>query len=175
MSSWIRTEGSTKDSLVDVPDGYREMISEGMKCIGTLDCRLSRGRGTKEENIELLKERIDTADAIVVGAGSGLSTSAGLTYSGERFMTYFSDFHREYGITDIYSGGFFPFPDERIKWAWWSRHIYFNRYVDPPRSVYNDLLEILKDKDHFVVTTNVDHQFQRAGFDKKRLFYTQGD
>ncbi len=175
MSSLKRTEGSTKDFFVDVPDGYRETISEGLRCIGSLDTRLSRGAGTIDDNIKLLKEKIDSADAIVVGAGAGLSTSAGLTYSGERFMSYFSDFHREYGITDMYSGGFFPFPDERIKWAWWSRHIYFNRYVDPPRPVYNDLLDMLKDKDYFIVTTNVDHQFQRAGFDKKRLFYTQGD
>ncbi len=164
-----------KDCLVEMPDGYRETISEGMRCIGALDTRLSLGRGTKEENIGRLRERIDSAESIVVGAGAGLSTSAGLTYSGERFRSIFSDFQREYCITDMYSGGFYPFPDERIRWAWWSRHIYFNRYVDPPRPVYRELLEILKDKDYFVVTTNVDHQFQRAGFDKNRLFYTQGD
>ncbi len=158
-----------------MPDGYRETISEGMKCIGFLDAELSKGKGTKEEDVRLLRDRIDSADAIVIGAGSGLSTSAGLTYSGERFMSIFSDFHREYGITDMYSGGFFPFPDERIRWAWWSRHIYFNRFVDPPKPVYSDLLDVVEGKDYFVVTTNVDHQFQRAGFDKKRLFYTQGD
>ncbi len=171
MSSWIKIDGSTNKSYPDIPDGYRETIAEGTRCIGFLDRKLTKGHGS----IQSLKEAIDDADAIVVGAGAGLSTSAGFTYSGERFMSIFSDFHREYGITDMYSGGFFPFPSPEIMWAWWSRHIYFNRYIDPPRPVYKDLLSVLDGKDYFVVTTNVDHQFQRAGFDKKRLFYTQGD
>lgn len=111
----------------------------------------------------------------MAGAGSGLSTAAGLTYSGERFERYFGDFIEKYHIPDIYSGGFYPFDTQEEYWAWWSRHIYYNRYVDPPRPVYRELLELVKDRDFFVLTTNVDHQFQRAGFDKKRLFYTQGD
>ena len=115
------------------------------------------------------------ADAIVIGAGSGLSTSAGLTYDGERFMKYFSDFHEKYGIRDIYSGGFYPFDSLEEYWAWWSRHIFYNRYVKAPGTAYSDLLELVKDKNYFVLTTNVDHQFQLAGFDKQRLFYTQGD
>jgi hypothetical protein len=160
-----------KSYCPDIPDGYRETISEGMKCIGFLDGKLTRGTGS----VQSLKEAMDRADAIVIGAGAGLSTSAGLTYSGERFKSIFSDFHDRYGITDMYSGGFYPFPSPEIMWAWWSRHIYFNRYVDPPKSVYRDLLSILEGKDYFVITTNVDHQFQRAGFDKQRLFYTQGD
>ncbi len=131
--------------------------------------------GAMEENIAKLKYEIETADAIVIGSGAGLSTSAGLTYSGERFEKYFFDFATEYGICDIYSGGFYPFPDEETRWAWWARHIYFNRFIDPPKPVYQDLLALVKDKDWFSITTNVDHQFQRAGFDKKRLFYTQGD
>ena len=131
--------------------------------------------GAMEENIAKLKYEIETADAIVIGSGAGLSTSAGLTYSGERFGKYFFDFATEYGIRDIYSGGFYPFPDEETRWAWWARHIYFNRFIDPPKPVYQDLLALVKDKDWFSITTNVDHQFQRAGFDKKRLFYTQGD
>ena len=131
--------------------------------------------GAMEENIAKLKYEIETADAIVIGSGAGLSTSAGLTYSGERFEKYFFDFATEYGIRDIYSGGFYPFPDEETRWAWWARHIYFNRFIDPPKPVYQDLLALVKDKDWFSITTNVDHQFQRAGFDKKRLFYTQGD
>ena len=131
--------------------------------------------GSMEENIAKLKYEIETADAIVIGSGAGLSTSAGLTYSGERFEKYFFDFATEYGIRDIYSGGFYPFPDEETRWAWWARHIYFNRFIDPPKPVYQDLLALVKDKDWFSITTNVDHQFQRAGFDKKRLFYTQGD
>jgi len=125
---------------------------------------------------ERLKETLEQAGAVVVGAGSGLSASAGLTYSGGRFERYFSDFIEKYHIPDMYSGGFYPFPTpEEYYWAWWSRHIYYNRYIDPPRPVYRDLLGLVKDKDYFVLATNVDHQFQRAGFDKRRLFYTQGD
>ncbi|MBP5328877.1 MAG: Sir2 silent information regulator family NAD-dependent deacetylase [Spirochaetaceae bacterium] len=136
---------------------------------------MSFGEGTKEERIAKLKEEIKIADAVVIGAGSGLSTSAGFTYSGERFNRYFYDFTERFGIRDIYSGGFYPFPDEETRWAWWARHIYFNRYIDAPKPVYKELLELVKDKDYFVITTNVDHQFQKASFDKKRLFYTQGD
>lgn len=127
------------------------------------------------EKIEKLKKLLTEADAVVIGAGSGLSTSAGLTYSGERFERYFSDFIAKYHIPDMYSGGFYPFESLEEYWAWWSRHIYYNRYIDAPKPVYHDLLALVKDKDYFVLTTNVDHQFQKAGFDKKRLFYTQGD
>lgn len=122
-----------------------------------------------------LAEALDTADAILVGAGSGLSTSAGLTYSGERFERYFRNFREKYGITDMYSGGFYPFKTVEEYWAWWSRHIMVNRYIDAPRPVYGRLLSILDGKESFVITTNVDHQFQRAGLDERRLFYTQGD
>ena len=125
--------------------------------------------------IEKLHKALCEADAVVVGAGAGLSTAAGFTYSGERFQQHFADFIRQYGFTDMYSAGFYPFPTEEEKWAYWSRHIYYNRYVPAPKPVYDNLLKLLKDKDHFVITTNVDHQFQKAGFDKKRLFYTQGD
>lgn len=137
--------------------------------------RMSEGIGTKEEQIAKLKKALTSAESIVIGAGAGLSTSAGFTYSGERFNKYFFDFAREYGISDIYSGGFYPFPDVETRWGWWARHIYFNRYVDAPKPVYKELLSLVKDKDYFVITTNVDHQFQKAGFDKKRLFYIQGD
>lgn len=125
--------------------------------------------------LERLRREINTADAIVIGAGAGMSTCAGLTYSGERFMRYFSDFHEKYGINDIYSGGFYPFETLEEYWAWWSRHIYYNRYAEAPGKPYIDLLTLVKNKDYFVLTTNVDHQFQLAGFDKQRLFYTQGD
>ena len=131
--------------------------------------------GSCSEQIERLQAALETADAILIGAGAGLSTSAGLTYSGERFERYFSDFYRKYGISDMYSGGFYPFETLEEYWAWWSRHIFYNRYVDAPLPVYQELLALVKDKDYFVLTTNVDHQFQRSGFDKKRLFYTQGD
>ena len=125
--------------------------------------------------IEKLRKALQSADAIVVGAGAGLSTSAGFIYSGERFEQHFADFIGKYGFTDMYTAGFYPFPTEEEFWAYWSRHIYYNRYVPAPKPVYDNLLNLLKDKDYFVITTNVDHQFQKAGFDKQRLFYTQGD
>ena len=125
--------------------------------------------------IDRLKNEMETADAIVIGAGAGLSTSAGFTYSGARFQQYFSDFEAKYGFGDMYSGGFYPYSTPVEHWAYWSRYIYINRYMDPPKSTYSDLLRLVEDKDYFVITTNVDHCFQKAGFDKKRLFYTQGD
>ena len=128
-----------------------------------------------EEQINKLRSEIETANVIVIGAGAGLSTSAGLTYSGERFDRYFFDFAERFGIRDMYSGGFYPFPDDETRWAWWARHIYYNRYIDAPKPVYQNLYELVKNKDYFVITTNVDHMFQKSGFEKKRLFYTQGD
>ena len=125
--------------------------------------------------IERLRTALQTADAVVVGAGAGLSAAAGFTYSGERFEKYFSDFEKKYGFHDMYSGGFYPFPTEEERWAYWSRNIWINRYQDAPKPVYDDLRKLVQDKDYFVLTTNVDHCFQKAGFDKKRLFYTQGD
>lgn len=127
------------------------------------------------DQIERLKLALEECDAVVIGAGAGLSTSAGLTYSGERFEKNFGDFKEKYGIQDIYSGGFYPFESLEEYWAWWSRHIMVNRYERAPKPVYNDLLKLVEGKDYFVLTTNVDHQFQLAGFDKTRLFYTQGD
>ena len=127
------------------------------------------------EPIERLKAALRDCDAVVIGAGSGLSTAAGFTYTGERFEKYFSDFAAKYGIKDMYSGGFYPFATPEEHWAYWSRYIYINRYMDAPKPVYDDLLKLVQDKDYFVITTNVDHCFQKAGFDKKRLFYTQGD
>ena len=125
--------------------------------------------------IERLKNEIQTADAIVIGAGAGLSTAAGFTYSGERLQKYFADFVEKYGFQDMYSGGFYPFPTPEEHWAYWSRYIYINRYMDVDNGTYKRLFELVKDKDYFVLTTNVDHQFRKAGFDKNRLFYTQGD
>lgn len=127
------------------------------------------------EQIEKLKDRLETAEAIVIGAGAGMSVSAGLTYHGERFEQHFSDFRRAYGFHDMYSGGFYPYSSLEEYWAYWSRHIYFNRYDIPAGIPYLNLLELVKKKNYFVITTNVDHQFQLAGFDKQRLFYTQGD
>mgnify|MGYP002557858083 FL=1 len=123
---------------------------------------------------ELAKD-LHEADAVVVGAGAGLSAAAGFDYGGKRFEKYFSDFREKYGITDMYSGGFYPFETQEEYWAWWSRQILCNRYEVDVGKPYKDLLALLDGKDYFVLTTNVDHQFQLAGFDKKRLFYTQGD
>ena len=127
------------------------------------------------DNMERLKQELHAADAVVIGAGSGLSASAGFTYTGARFENYFGDFIEKYGFRDMYSGGFYPFETLEEHWAYWSRYIYINRYMDAPKPVYQKLLELVQDKDHFVLTTNVDHCFQKAGFDKDRLFYTQGD
>ena len=127
------------------------------------------------EQIERLKAALQDCDAVVIGAGAGLSTSAGFVYTGERFEKYFSDFAAKYGIKDMYSGGFYPFATPEEHWAYWSRYININRYMDAPKPVYDDLLKLVQDKDYFVITTNVDHCFQKAGFDKKWLFYTQGD
>ncbi len=156
-------------------NGYTDTIRKGLLGVRTLGNRMSRGVGSAEEQTKRLRAALDDAAAVVIGAGAGLSTSAGLTYSGERFERYFFDFAAKYSIRDMYSGGFYPFPDDETRWAWWARHIYFNRYIDPPRPVYRQLLELVEKRDYFVITTNVDHQFQRAGFDKARLFYTQGD
>ena len=127
------------------------------------------------EKIEILRYELETADAVVVGAGAGLSAAAGFTYDGARFIKYFSDFEEKYGFHDMYSGGFYPYQSLEEYWAYWSRYIYVNRYMDAPKPVYDELLNLVREKDYFVITTNVDHCFQKAGFDKKRLFYTQGD
>ena len=127
------------------------------------------------DKISRLKQELNTADAVVIGAGAGLSTSAGFTYTGERFQRYFGDFIAKYGFRDMYSGGFYPFDSLEEHWAYWSRYIYINRYLDAPEPVYSGLFQLVQEKDYFVLTTNVDHQFQKAGFDKHRLFYTQGD
>ena len=127
------------------------------------------------EQIEQLRTALRDCDAVVVGAGAGLSTSAGFVYTGERFEKNFSDFAEKYGFRDMYSGGFYPYATLEKHWAYWSRYIYINRYMDAPKPIYDDLLKRVAEKDYFVITTNVDHCFQKAGFDKKRLFYTQGD
>ena len=128
-----------------------------------------------EEKIAVLKDQMEKADAVVLGAGSGLSTAAGYTYSGDRFEKYFGDFERKYGFRDMYSGGFYPYQTLEDFWGYWCRYIWINRYGPIPTDLYGRLLGLVEDKDYFVLTTNVDHCFQRSGFDKKRLFYTQGD
>ena len=125
--------------------------------------------------VDKLRAALATADAVVVGAGAGLSTAAGYTYSGPRFSRLFGDFTARYGFSDMYSGGFYPYDTLEEHWAFWSRYVMCNRYEPIPGRVYQQLLDLLRDRDYFVLTTNVDHCFQRAGFDKQRLFYTQGD
>lgn len=139
--------------------------------------RIPTDKSTKNfsDKINRVKDLLKNADAVVIGAGAGLSTSAGFEYSGERFEKYFYDFAEKYGITDMYSGGFYPYQTLEEYWAWWSRQIYCNRYIDAPKPLYQKLLSLVKDKDYFVITTNVDHCFQKSGFDKQRLFYMQGD
>ena len=136
--------------------------------------RISKTENTTE-NVEKLHAVLEKAEAVIVGAGAGLSTSAGFTYSGERFEKYFQDFAAQYHFSDMYSGGFYPYETLEEYWAYWSRYILINRYEDAPKPVYDKLLSLIRDKDYFVLTTNVDHCFQKAGFDKHRLFYTQGD
>ncbi len=128
-----------------------------------------------ENLLEKLKSKIESAQAIVIGAGAGLSTSAGYVYSGKRFHENFGDFEAKYNFHDMYSGGFYPYETLEENWAYWSRYVYLNRFCPPPNPVYENLLELVQDKNYFVITTNVDHCFQRAGFDKNRMFYTQGD
>ncbi|EET61430.1 hypothetical protein BRYFOR_06605 [Marvinbryantia formatexigens DSM 14469] len=127
------------------------------------------------DDIRRIKELLQNADAVIIGAGAGLSTSAGFTYTGRRFEENFPDFIKKYGIRDMYSGGFYPFESPEEYWAYWSRYVFINRYLDRDNGTYERLYGLVKDKDYFVLTTNVDHQFQKAGFDKQRLFYTQGD
>ena len=128
-----------------------------------------------KEQISRLKRELESADAVIIGAGAGLSAAAGMQYTGERFRQYFGDFYEKYRFADMYSGGFYLYDTLEEHWAYWSRYIFINRYMDAPEPVYRELYDLVKDKDYFVLTTNVDHCFQKAGFDKKRLFYTQGD
>ncbi len=127
------------------------------------------------DKVQRLKSLLQQADAVIIGAGAGLSTSAGFTYTGQRFEDNFSDFIKKYDFKDMYSGGFYPFESPEEYWAYWSRYVLINRYMDYDNGTYKRLFELIKDKDYFVLTTNVDHQFQKAGFDKHRLFYMQGD
>ena len=137
--------------------------------------KMNGSTNSYSDKILQIKEKISQADAVIIGAGAGLSTSAEFVYTGERFKKYFSDFKEKYGFSDMYSGGFYPYKTLEKHWGYWCRYIYINRYVDAPKPVYQNLYELVKEKDYFVLTTNVDHCFQKAGFDKNRIFYTQGD
>lgn len=137
--------------------------------------RRSFGQTNTINGIDKLRSALAQADTVIIGAGAGLSTSAGFVYTGERFQENFHGFAEKYHFNDMYSGGFYPYDTLEEHWAYWSRYIWINRYTQAPKPVYDQLFDLVKDKDYFVLTTNVDHQFQKTGFDKKRLFYTQGD
>ena len=128
-----------------------------------------------EEQIRSAARYLQEADYVLIGAGAGLSTAAGLTYSGKRFQDNFKEFIEKYGMQDMYSAGFYPFGTEEERWAYWCRHSYVNRIEPPAMPLYEQLFAMVKDKDYFVLTTNVDHQFQKAGFQNERIFATQGD
>ena len=135
----------------------------------------SRSTSACSGELDALRQKLAEADAVLIGAGAGLSAAAGFAYSGERFRRYFGDFAAQYHFADMYAGGFYPYGSLEEYWAYWSRYIWINRYMDAPKPVYSRLYELVKNRDYFVLTTNVDHCFQKAGFDKARLFYTQGD
>lgn len=137
--------------------------------------RMNKSMSSCLDELSMIKEKIKQADAIVIGAGAGFSTSAGFVYSGDRFEKYFGDFRQKYGFTDMYSGGFYPYETLEEYWGYWCRYIYINRYMDAPKPVYQKLYDLVKEKDYFVLTTNVDHCFQKTGFNRQQLFYTQGD
>ncbi len=160
----------------ELPNGYTETISKGIRGVRSFRGGMTEGSLSRDQAVARLKTELAAADAVVIGAGAGLSTAAGFLYSGDRFREYFADFEEHFGFHDMYSGGFHIMQQEpEVSWAYWSRFVYLNRYTNPPKPVYRNLLDLVKDKDYFVITTNVDHQFQKAGFDKERLFYTQGD
>ncbi|XME03629.1 SIR2 family NAD-dependent protein deacylase [Lachnospiraceae bacterium C1.1] len=158
-----------------MPNGYQETISKGLAAVRQFSRGVSFGNGSLHERVQNLKDTLSEIDTVIIGAGAGMSTAAGFIYKGPRFEKYFFDFQERFGIKEMYSGGFYPYPQKEIFWAYWARYIYVNRYIDPPKDSYEKLYQLVKDKDYFVITTNVDHCFQKAGFDKKRLFYTQGD
>lgn len=170
MYSQMKMKKSTEKFYLN--DSFYELINISLSGI-----RNFRRTENLENDFDIskVKDFLEKCDAIIIGAGAGLSAAAGLNYEGERFIKYFFDFREKYGIKDMYQGGFYPFKSLEEKYAWWSRHIYFNRYVEPSNDLYKKVLEILEDKNYFVITTNVDHQFLNAGFDKDRIFETQGD
>ena len=131
-----------------------------------------------EDQIDRAAENIRNADCVIIGAGAGASTAAGIQYGGKRFTDNFGEFIKKYGghyMTDMYAAGFYPYPSEEAKWGYWSKHALMNRFDPPALQLYTELYDIVKNKEYFVLTTNVDHQFYKAGFDEKRIFATQGD
>ena len=131
-----------------------------------------------EDQIDRAAKNIRNTDCVIIGAGAGASTAAGIQYGGKRFTDNFAEFIKKYGehyMTDMYAAGFYPYPSEEAKWGYWSKHALMNRFDPPALPLYTELYDIVKNKEYFVLTTNVDHQFYKAGFDEKRIFATQGD
>lgn len=128
-----------------------------------------------EDQIQAAARALQEADHILIGAGAGLSAAAGLTYSGKRFTDNFPEFIEKYGMTDMYSAGFYPFSSEEARWGYWSKHVYVNRIRPEALPLYRTLHDLVKEKDYFVLTTNADHQFYKAGFGEDQIFATQGD
>ena len=128
-----------------------------------------------ESRIENAKKVIKEADYILIGAGAGLSTAAGLEYSGDKFKNNFGDFIEKYHFTDLYTATFYDFRSQEEKWAFWARLINLNRYNKEPLKLYSEIFNLVKNKEYFVLTTNVDAQFEIAGFNKENIFATQGD
>lgn len=121
------------------------------------------------------KQAIKQADYIIIGAGSGLSTAAGLLYSGEKFEKDFREFIEKYHFDNLYSASFYEFKTQEEKWAFFAKMIKLNRYNEKPLKLYQELYEIVKNKEYFVLSTNVDGQFYNSGFDKDKIFEVQGD
>lgn len=128
-----------------------------------------------KEILNKIKDYINNADAIVLGAGSGLSTASGYIYSGKRFMDNFKYMYDLYGYKDMYSAGFHNFKTKEEYFGYYAKFVILNRYSDIGLDLYKKLYKIVENKNYFVITTNVDHLFQKSGFSKDRLFYTQGD
>ena len=131
-----------------------------------------------EDQIDRAAKNIRNTDCVIIGAGAGASTAAGIQYGGKRFTDNFAEFIKKYGeyyMTDMYAAGFYPYPSEEAKWGYWSKHALMNRFDPPALPLYTELYDLVKNKEYFVLTTNVDHQFYKAGFDEKRIFATQGD
>lgn len=126
------------------------------------------------ENYSKIKELIKNADAILIGAGAGLSSSAGIDYSKYSFSKNFPELVKAYGMTDMYTSSFYDFDSEEERWSYWAKHINYSFIAPPPLKTYKELYELVKNKNYFVITTNVDGQFEKSGFDKTRVFEVQG-
>ncbi|WP_404900444.1 Sir2 silent information regulator family NAD-dependent deacetylase [Priestia filamentosa] len=130
---------------------------------------------TYKARIEKAKKEIEDTEFILIGGGAGLSAAAGITYGGKRFTDNFSAFIKKYGLTDMYSSGFYPYKTQEERWAYWAKHIYVNRFEPGPTILYKDLYQLVKDRTYFVITTNVDSQFEKSGFPVDKIFEVQGN